>query len=156
MTAQEPSVAAQETRWAAIKPVLAALGPFEPILALSKTWHVLHYLLTGHADAGESPGDAILTGTPLGSDLGYGPPQLHDASETRAFRDFLAPLDASRLLTRMDFAQMRKLGIYPLVGEPDTEEIQSWRDEVAGIFPKLKAYVDQAWRKGDGLLVWLS
>src|SRR5262245_6180410 len=40
----------------------AALGPFEDALCLEKSWHMLHYLLTGRTDPVGSPGDALMTG----------------------------------------------------------------------------------------------
>jgi len=62
-----------------------------------------------------APGDMLMSGTPLGRDLGYGPVRLHDPVETRSFRDFLAPLEADRLIARMDFPLLAQLRLYPLV-----------------------------------------
>ncbi len=153
---QDPRLAEQEKRDDAARAVLAALGPFAPRLDLGKTWHILHYLLTGHTDAASAPGDAILGGAPIGEDMGYGPARLHDPGQTRQFADVLVALDAGRLTTRMDFALMRRLRVYPLFGEPDAREDQGWRDDSLRAFAALKAYVAQAADRGDGLLTWLS
>ena len=156
MLEQAPDLAAQQQREDAARPVLAALGPFAPLLELGKTWHILHYLLTGHTDAAAAPGDAILTGAPIGDDMGYGPARLHAPNETRQFRDILTPLDPGRLATRLDFAQMRRLRVYPLFGEPDAGDDQGWRDEALRAFADLKAYVAHAADRGEGLLTLIS
>lgn len=156
LVAANPQIAEQQAHMAAVRPTLAKLGRVEPPLELAKLWNILHYLFTGHAEAAMSPADILLTGEPLGRDGGYGPPRLQGASETRAFRDFLEPLDASRLVARMDLAKMAQLGIYPLSREPQGKDAQSWRDEVATEFPRLKAYVRRAAGRGEGLLIWLT
>jgi len=156
LMANNPALSQQFAQQEAARPLLAKLGPFEPLLDLGKAWHILHYLMTGHLDAAAAPGNALLSGVPLGQDLGYGPPRLHDPDETRAFRDFLVPLDADRLVARMDFPQLVQLGVYPLSGIPDAADAQSWRDEVRGAFQGLKSYVDRTAERGGGLLTWLS
>jgi hypothetical protein len=156
LMAKVPSMAGQGAELDAARPLLAKLGPFEPLMELGKAWHILHYLMTGHSDAAEAPGNALLSGTPLGEDLGYGPARLHDPDATRAFRDFLAPLESVRLLARLDFPLIVQLRVYPFFAVPDTAEAQSWRDEIATAFLALKSYVGRAAERGDGLLVWLS
>jgi hypothetical protein len=98
LMARDSGLADQLARQRAARPLLAKLGPFEPLLDLDKTWNILHYLLTGHANATASPGDALLNGSPLGRDLGYGPSRLHNLREVEAFRDFLAPLNSERVV----------------------------------------------------------
>jgi len=156
LIAQKPSLAQQSAKLDAKRPLLAELGPFEPLLELGKAWHVLHYLMTGHTDAAATPGNALLSGTPLGANLSYGPPRLHNPSETQAFRDFLAPLTAEILVSRLNFTVLAELRLYPLLGVPDAAEALSWRDEIAELFQRLKYYVGSAAERGDGILVWLS
>ena len=115
----------------------------------------MHFLFTGHADAASAPGDTLLTGVPLGRDLGYGPARLHDPADTRAFRDFLATLSVDRLAARMDFAQIVQAGIYPIFEVPDAANAQAWRDDVAKSFGWLKAYVERAANNDEGLLIWV-
>jgi hypothetical protein len=153
---QDPLLRQQMAERDAGRETLATLGPFEPLLELGKGWHVLHYLITGHADPATSPGDTLLSGTPLGTDVGYGPPRLHIDSETRAFRNVLAQLEADHLAARLDFPLFVRLRIYPLDEFPDAANAEDWRVEVAGSFDRLKAYVGRATERGDGLLTWLS
>jgi hypothetical protein len=77
---------------------LAGLGSLEQALDLEKSWHILHYLMTGHIDDSDAPGNALVTGEPIGDDVGYGPARLHDEDATRSFGQFLATLDVTQLL----------------------------------------------------------
>jgi hypothetical protein len=137
---------------------LAGIGPFEQALDLEKSWHMLHYLVTGHTDASNAPGDALLTGEPLGEDLGYGPARLHDETETREFGRFLETLDLARLQDRVNFQEMTRLGVYsmPMGGSPDAQYESELRAEVRRYFPLLRDYVVKMSQKQDGLLIWLS
>ncbi len=135
---------------------LAKLGPFQPILELNKTWHILHFLMTGHSNAFPSPGDALLSGIPLGEDLGYGPARLHPPNETRSFCDFLAHLRVELVISRLDFEALAQADIYPVSTKPKIEDAEDWRREIAKSFISLKTYVTRAAEKDDGLLVWLS
>lgn len=56
----------------------------EPDLDLDKSWHGIHYLLTGTAwGIGEGAGAAILGGDEIGEDGGYGPARLLDPETVR-------------------------------------------------------------------------
>jgi len=145
-----------EKKRALLAPSLSGLGPFEGILDVGQDWHILHYLFTGHSDGSSAPGDALLSGEAIGEDVsGYGPARLHDVEDARAFRDFLTPLSSDVLIRRMDFAEMARLNIYPIVGVVDAEDAQDWRNEITEIFPVLKAYVQGAAEKNEGLLTWI-
>jgi hypothetical protein len=137
---------------------LERIGPFQQALDLEKSWHILHYLFTGHIDAAKAPGDALLTGEELGEDLGYGAPRLHDEKETRDFARFLQTLDVTRLQERVNFRAMLRAGVYsmPMGSGSDGEYEGEFRAEVASYFPRLRDYVAKAAEKQDGLLIWLS
>jgi hypothetical protein len=66
-----PAARAVQARIGEARTWLARIGPFEQALNLEKSWHMLHYLATGHTDVSNAPGDALLTGEPLGEDAGY-------------------------------------------------------------------------------------
>jgi hypothetical protein len=92
-----PGAQQMRARMAVARTRLAEIGPFEQVLCLEKSWHILHYLFTGHIDPSNAPGDALLTGEDLGEDVGYGPARLHDQRGTRDFGRFLETLDLARL-----------------------------------------------------------
>lgn|SRR5262245_11808383 len=153
-----PAAKEIEARAAEARAAGAELGPIEKALGLEKSWHLLHYLLTGHAGPANAPGDLLLTGEEIGEDLGYGPARLHDEARTREFSRFLEGQDLARLQARVDIRQMTHLGIYAMPGGPGTEAEyeKELRDEVALYFPRLRNYVREMSDRGNGFLVWVS
>ena len=156
--AAEALYRASEERNAEARTRLERIGPFEPPLDLEKSWHMLHYLFTGHIDASRAPGDALLSGKPLGDDVGYGPPRLHDENETRNFAEFLERVDAATLQERVNYREMSRAGVYsmPMGQGSDADYEGELRTEVAAYFPRLRDYVVKAAEGKDGLLIWLS
>jgi hypothetical protein len=139
-----------------IKPI----GPFEPALSLEKTWHILHYLFTGHIwGPASAPGDLLLSGQGLGEDVGYGPARLCDSTATGKFNQFIETQDLSTLQRRVNFNEMKQLGVYGLPFGRRTSESEydtELRDAVAQYFPLLREYVRRMSEKGNGLLLWIS
>jgi hypothetical protein len=136
---------------------ISALRPLEPGLCLEKSWHILHYLLTGHIGPANAPGDLLLTGEGLGEDLGYGPVRLHAPPATRAFDVFLQSQDVSRLQARLNLGEMRLANVYlPFGKEQDNVYEAELRNEIGTFFSLLRDYVRKASDRGDGLLVWIS
>jgi Domain of unknown function (DUF1877) len=153
-----PAAREVQARIGEARPRLDGIGPFEQALNLEKSWHMLHYLATGHTDASNAPGDALLTGEPLGEDTGYGPARLHDETATRQFGQFLQTLDLAQLQARVNFREMKRLGVYSMPMGPgsDAEHERQLRTEVAHYFPLLRDYVTNMSEKQDGLLIWIS
>jgi len=158
--AHEETPAAKElaARRAQARVEIDALGPFEPALDLEKSWHMLHYLFTGHVDAADAPGDTLMTGDDIGDDVGYGPCRLHEAAETAAFAAFLKTQDLARLQARINLREMTQLQVYGMPRGPDADAVYEGelRAEVAVYFPRLRDYVAAAADKHDGLLLWVS
>jgi Domain of unknown function (DUF1877) len=146
------------TRVAAARARAAALGPVEEAISLEKSWHMLHYLFTGHIGPASAPGDLLLTGEELGEDVGYGPPRLHGPAAARNFSQFLEAQDLTRLQARVDYREMSRLGVYAMPGGQGSEvQFESdLRNEVGWAFPLLRGYVGTISHKGYGLLIWLS
>jgi uncharacterized protein DUF1877 len=153
----EASPAVKE-REAKAREKIIALEPLAPVLCLEKSWHILHYLLTGHIGPANAPGDLLLTGEGLGEDLGYGPVRFHAPPEARAFDVFLQTQDVSHLQARIDLRDMRLANVYalPFGKEPDDLHESELRNEVARFFPLLRDYVHKVSDLSDGLLVWIS
>ncbi len=137
---------------------IVSFGPFEPVLSLEKSWHILHYLFTGHAGAASAPGDLLLTGKDLGEDVGYGPARLHEPAAAQTFSAFLHALDEDRLYSRINLAEMDRMHVYGTpraAGALANAEI-GLREEVGFYFPRLRDYVRTMAGKGNALLTWLS
>nr|WP_156312975.1 YfbM family protein [Micromonospora sp. HK10] len=85
-----------------------------PELDLGKSWHGIHYLLTGTTwQVGEGAGAAILGGVEIGEDGGYGRPRLLDPDGVRAVATGLDTLDMATLRARCDPDAMTAAEIYP-------------------------------------------
>lgn len=123
------------------------------VLDLHKSWHMLHYLLTGEVWEGAAPGNLLMTGEELGEDMGFGPPRLHTPDAAAAFAEFIRDLEASDLAGRLDPARLAALDVYGCDGAQEAEDLE---DELEHYFPQLKSFVTKAATEGDGLLIWLS
>jgi hypothetical protein len=137
---------------------IAPIAPIERAVCLEKSWHILHYLLTGHIGPASAPGDLLLTGQDLGEDVGYGPARLHDPMETRSFGQFLETQDLSSLQRRVNFKEMTQLHLYgvPFGRGSESEFETELRNEVGLYFPLLRDYVRGMSDRANGLLLWNS
>ena len=155
--AASPGAKEAEASVAGARAALAPLGPIEKAISLEKSWHMLHYLFTGHVGTGHAPGDLLLSGEELGQDAGYGPARLHDERKTSEFGRFLEGQDLARLRARTDFDAMNRAGVLYGTGEPGDEALhQMLHEEIAIYFQLLRDYVPAMADKGNGLLVWIS
>ncbi|HZC45240.1 MAG TPA: YfbM family protein, partial [Candidatus Acidoferrum sp.] len=84
-------------------------------ISIDKAWHGVHYLLCGQAEPGSDlASQAVMGGTEIGDDLGYGPARYFEADEVTALaRQLTRPNLEAEMTARFDPAQMAKLGIYP-------------------------------------------
>ena len=109
-------------------------------LSIDKAWHGVHYLLCGKVEPDSAlASQAVMGGTEIGEDLGYGPARYFDANEVAAIaRELSRPTLEAEMTARFDPAQMATLGIYP--GQFDAGDDRKWlMDE----FRKLRQfYVD--------------
>lgn len=81
---------------------------------LDKSWHGLHWLLTGDVGPTADPlGDAIMGGEPIGEDLGMGPGRLVVAQRVAEVAAALDMVTAESLRARLDSEAMNEAGVYP-------------------------------------------
>jgi hypothetical protein len=117
-------------------------------LDMDKTWHAIHYLLTGQASGGERPlADAVLGGTEIGSDKGYGPARYLHPDEAAAVARVLDPLGGAQLLERWNPERLVEAEIYPSVW---SEEDAEW---IVSRFTDLRAYYLDAEQRGSAMLL---
>lgn len=78
--------------------------PADSHLDLDKSWHLVHFFLTGEVgNAPPPPGLAVMGGDVLmEEELGYGPPTFVSAPEVKIVAAALAKIDASSLPDRYD------------------------------------------------------
>jgi hypothetical protein len=110
-------------------------------ISLDKAWHGVHYLLCGQAVPGAGlASQAVMGGTDVGDDLGYGPARYFDAPTVAAIaHELTQPNLEAEMTARWDPDQMTALGIYPAVFTSDDEHwlMEAFRD-------LRKFYVDAA------------
>lgn len=120
-------------------------------LDIDKSWHGVHYLLTGDPWEGEPPLSwAVLGGTGIGEDTGYGPPRYLTPDEVRDVADALDDASPESLTARFDPVAMKAEGIYPQGWQP---EDLGW---LLGNFDDLAGFYGVAAAEGRVVLLCLS
>lgn len=127
-------------------------GDLPDSLDIDKTWHLIHFLLTGRAWGGEPPlANAVLGGTELPeTDAGYGPFRYLRADEVQAAAQELAKISASALWARLDAQAAETAEIYGWHGD----EMQC--DYISEHYRSLQRYFSRAAASGQAMLLHLS
>ena len=127
-------------------------GEPENYADVDKAWHGIHYLLTGVADGGEPPLSlAVMGGTEVGEDMGYGPARMLTSEQVKAISDALPSenaLKASYAPEAMEAAQ-----VYP-----DVIWVRDGDEALDYLVENYKVMVDfyrSAASRSDGAILWL-
>lgn len=136
---------------------LAAPPPNEYVDA-DKAWHILHFLLTGTAWAGEAPLNFIVCGgEEIGDEeVGYGPARALLPPDVAALDAALEALPAAALAARYDPAQMAALKIYGASRNPQDVSSGVGVQWATATYEEVRALVREGAKTGRGLLVWVS
>lgn len=125
-------------------------GPNEDGLSLEKSWHSLHYLLTGSAQEVDSPlGNAILGGEEIGPDLGYGPARFLDTKQVQEVSSTLNKVSSDDLARRFDLKAMMAAKVYACADDEELELAQHY-------FEHLVKYYAEAAKRGDAMLLYID
>jgi len=125
-------------------------GPGIQELNLDKSWHGIHYLLTGRIDEAPPPlGNAILGGTEIGEDLGYGPARYLTPEQVREVAQALAGITSDDFVRRFDPQKIRRASVYALDNDATA-------DYCVQYFEKLVAYYRDAAAQGNAMLLYLD
>jgi hypothetical protein len=124
-------------------------------VSLEKMWHGLHFLLTGSvADIESTPlARALLGGSPIGEDRGYGPARFLTPDQVRAIADALAATSFDEAWKRFDPEQMTMEGVYPGVWD---EEESDLRHELGTYYAEMASCYAAAAEAGDGMLLVIT
>jgi len=122
------------------------------LLDIDKTWHVIHFLLTGEAWGGELPlANAVLGGTELPeTDAGYGPFRYLAPHEVQATSKALAEISPSDLWARFDAQAAEAAEIYGWEGD------ETQCEYISENYRALQKYFSQAADAGEATLLYLS
>lgn len=122
------------------------------LLEIDKAWHGVHYLLTGSAQDAEGPlGQAILGGTEIGDDGGYGPARYLLPEEVKGVAIALENVADDQLRNRYDAAALSAANVYP--GGWDDPDNLEWLLEAVG---KLQSFYRGAAANGSAALLFIQ
>ena len=126
----------------------------EPELDLDKSWHAIHYLLTGTAwDVDENAGAAVLGGDEIGEDNGYGPARLLSSDSVRVVAAALDAIDLETLRNRFVPEALAAADIYPAVWDQTDADFDTY---LAPYFVQLRSFYGVAAANGQAVLIALS
>jgi hypothetical protein len=127
-----------------------AFGEAKNVLNLDKSWHALHYLLTGSAEPVDTPlGQSILGGTDIGPDLGYGPARLLPPDQVRLIATALSKVSKETLVSCFDLPAMQTAKVYACSTESDLELAQSYLARIIHFYAEAAAV-------GSAMLLYLK
>jgi len=122
----------------------------EPGLSLEKSWHGIHYLLTGKAKGGRPPLAWAVLGDREIPDarklMPFGPAHVLTPQQVNLVRQAVEPLTKERFLRRFDLRAMKAAKVYGVTSTEDKECLWSF-------FQKLRAFYSEARKSRKGLLI---
>ena len=121
---------------------------------LDKAWHGIAFLLGQMSNDENSPlSIAVLGGTEIGEDLGYGPARLLTPDQVRSIAEALGVVTADQLQSAFRPAAMAEAEIYPDIWERDGQDAL---DYLLHYFPALVRFYQSAAERGDGAVLSMA
>lgn len=124
-------------------------------LDLDKAWHGIHVLLTGNhgeVDSDDPLDLAILGGTPIGEDVGFGPATLLTPGQVKAVAAALRQVPRQTMLARYDPEAFTAAQVYPAIW--DEEDVLD--GYLVPYLEDLLAFYRQAAVRGHAVLQMLA
>ncbi len=121
---------------------------------LGKTWHAIHFALTGSRLGGEPPLNFLADlGTPVGDvDVGYGPARVFHSTQVRELAAALADVDPATLSSRLDSSALDAERIYPGGWGRNGTDVQA----VTETYRELRSLVLRSAEAGQGLVLYIN
>lgn len=119
-------------------------------LEIEKSWHGIHFLLTGTAWEVMPPlGNVLLGGTEIGEDVGYGPARYLTPQQVAEVSAELEKITEENLRQRFKFEELERAQIYAITSAGDIEYL-------LGHFSRVVAHYRDAARNGNAMLLYLD
>ena len=119
-------------------------------LTLEKSWHCVHYLLTGTAwETDTFVGKAILGGAEIGPDMGYGPARYLEPNEVEKVAKALKTVSKKDLASRFNLEAMKAAKVYACRDEGELQLAQVY-------FAQVCNYYEETAARGDAMLLYLD
>ncbi len=128
-----------------------------PRCDLDKSWHAIHYILTGTADEGELPVGYLLHGgeflrEPDPDDELDEPPRWLAPSEVQQFNQVLQQIDGDEFSQRFDAEEMVDAGVYSISTEYADDHLETVQDH----YTSLRSLVSGAAQNSQALIITAS
>ncbi|MBN9247461.1 MAG: YfbM family protein [Hyphomicrobium sp.] len=126
--------------------------PDDEWINLDKSWHAIHFLMTGDGVSTTLPAGTLFAGKVVSDDLGCGPARLLAPQEVAAFARLLNDKPDNFVERELDFDALQNSEIYPNIWDRrDPADLQyiSWH------FSRLTKFFDDAARSGDHVVLAL-
>jgi len=125
------------------------------VMDLDKSWHAIHFLLSGSADECSGTAAFLLAGgTAIGDiDVGYGPARAFRPQEVAQIVELLNAVSPTELRNRFVPNALTKAEIYPtVIWERDAD---AW-SYVEAYYDQLRSFMSDAARKTLGVVISLA
>ena len=117
---------------------------------LDKAWHGIHYMLTGDPWNGEPPLSwAVMGGTELGEDTGYGPPRYLEPEQVSRVARALKEISPDEFSGRYDRETMKNADIYAVGDDSDPEYFTQY-------YLQLRDFYQDAASNGNGMIIFMT
>lgn len=124
----------------------------EPVCDLDKSWHAIHFLLTGDPAGGAFPLNFLATGgEEIGEDVGYGPVRFLNSDQTIILNSELEKISVIDLTNRFDHATFVEFELYP-VYTGWTDDDKTW---LADYYKDIKAFINNAVTVNKGICIYI-
>jgi hypothetical protein len=140
-------------------PRLAERAPRAKSLALRKTWHGLHFALTGKAWEGKQPlcflvfGGQTVTAEGDEEDEAYVPPRVLSPAFVKKLGKALAAITPREFADRFDLGRLSEEGVYPRIWDESPAELLR---EYHAAFEAVRRFVLGCAERNDAIVVELT
>ena len=122
---------------------------------LDKSWHAIHFTLTGSVWEGEEPlKNVLFGGEEIGEDIGYGPARYLVPDQVRSVATALHAITPDDFAEKFDPSALAAAEIYPTIW--DREEASECLAFVQPYYTTLREFYQQASDRGDAVLIYLN
>ena len=129
----------------------------EDFLDIDKSWHAIHFTLTGEIDEGDEDNPlakVVMNGQLLGDeDVGYGPPMYLTASEVKEANAALQSVSNDDFVAKYDINAMHKNDIYPII---DDENAEDFLEYCLCYYVSVKEFFEKAAKNNKCIVFFLN
>lgn len=126
----------------------------EHSMDVDKSWHCIHFMLTGDAEGGKAPlAWAIMGGEDCGEDAGYGPARILQPGQVKDVAAALSAIDRAEFISRYDPVAMKSADIY--LSDMCVRDGDEALEYIVEHYLRLVQFYQSAAERGDGVALLL-